>query len=112
MAKGPRLTSTGLIAFCSPYFINPKSLGWGMKYCWIWAGANVVTLIFFYFLLPEMKGRSLEEIDELFEKRISVKEFSTYECDCTRQAHEIVTQKKLDATVTHAELGVEKEQDN
>jgi len=81
-----------------------------MKYCWIWAGSNVVTLIFFYFLLPEMKGRSLEEIDELFEKRISVKEFPTYECECTRQAHEIAMQKKLDASVTHAELGVEEKQ--
>jgi hypothetical protein len=74
-----------------------------MKYCWLWAGANVVTLIFFYFLLPEMKGRSLEEIDELFEKRVSVKDFATYECECTRKAHEIVTQKTLESSVLHLE---------
>ncbi|KAK0619122.1 MFS transporter [Immersiella caudata] len=92
-----------LIAFCSPYFINPKVLNWGMKYCWLWAGANVVTLIFFYFLLPEMKGRSLEEIDEMFEKRVSVKDFATYECECTRKAHEIVTQKTLETSVLHSE---------
>jgi hypothetical protein len=97
------LILTGLIAFCSPYFINPKVLGWGMKYCWIWAGSNVVTLIFFYFLLPEMKGRSLEEIDELFEKRISVKDFATYECECTRTAHEIAMSKTMETTVLHVE---------
>jgi len=80
-----------------------------MKYCWLWAGSNVVTLIFFYFLLPELSGRSLEEIDELFEKRIGVKEFATYECECSRQAHEIVTQKTLDVSVLHTEH-VDKEQ--
>ena len=34
---------TGLVAFCSPYFINPKALNWGIKYCWIWAGSNLLT---------------------------------------------------------------------
>ncbi|KAK1756793.1 galactose transporter [Echria macrotheca] len=92
-----------LVSFCSPYFINPKALNWGMKYCWLWAGSNVVTLIFFYFFLPEMKGRSLEEIDELFEKRISVKDFPKYECECSRQAHEIVV-NKMDVSVVHAEV--------
>ncbi|KXX79333.1 General alpha-glucoside permease [Madurella mycetomatis] len=115
-----------LIAFCSPYFINPRVLNWGMKYCWLWAGANVVTLgqrpkepqsleptnnfeVFFYFLLQEMKGRSLEEIDELFEKRISVKDFPTYECECTKQAREIATQK-VETAVLHSELGLGEEE--
>ncbi|KAK3353829.1 general substrate transporter [Lasiosphaeria hispida] len=96
------------IAFCSPYFINPKALNWG-KYCWLWAGSNVVTLVFFYFLLPEVKGRSLEEIDELFEKKVSVNYFATYECECSKQAHEIVTQKKSETVVTHTEVGNEKD---
>jgi len=103
IATGIDYVLAWLIAFCSPYFINPKVLGWGMKYCWIWAGSNVVTLIFFYFLLPEMKGRSLEEIDELFEKRISVKDFATYECECTRTAHEIATSKTMETTVLQSE---------
>jgi hypothetical protein len=71
---------------------------------------NEKSAVFFYFLLPEMKGRSLEEIDEMFEKRISVRNFATYECECTRQAHEIAMQKKMEAGVIHSELGVEKEQ--
>ncbi|CAK7203834.1 hypothetical protein SEUCBS139899_006583 [Sporothrix eucalyptigena] len=75
-----------LTAFCSPYFINPAALNWGVKYCWLWAGSNALAFLFFWFLLPEMKGRSLEEIDEMFEKRVRTKYFSTYECDCTRVA--------------------------
>ncbi|KAF4624588.1 hypothetical protein G7Y89_g13583 [Cudoniella acicularis] len=67
-----------LVAFFSPYFINPKKLNWGMKYGWIWTGSNIICAVFFYFFLPETKGRTLEEIDELFENCVSVKGFSTY----------------------------------
>jgi hypothetical protein len=57
-------------------------------------------------MLPEMRGRSLEEIDELFEKNISVKEFAKYECECSRQAHEIVAGGKQvdEPVVTHDEV--------
>lgn len=39
-------------------------------------------------MLPEIKGRSLEEIDELFQKNISVWEFPRYECASSTRAHE------------------------
>lgn len=84
-----------LVAFCSPYFINPTALNWGIKYCWIWAGSNILTFVFFYFLLPEMKGRSLEEIDEMFEARVPIRQFAKYECRCTAEAHAIVTDDKV-----------------
>jgi hypothetical protein len=35
-------------------------------------------VIFFYFFLPEMKGRSLEELDELFIENVSVRDFTKY----------------------------------
>lgn len=44
--------------------------------------------MFFYFFLPEIKGRSLEEIDELFQNRVSVKDFPKYHCDSAVRAHE------------------------
>ena len=43
-------------------------------------------------MLPEMKGRSLEEIDELFEKRVPLRQFARYECECTQNAHNFVTE--------------------
>ena len=44
--------------------------------------------VFFFFFLPEVKGRSLEEIDELFQHRVTVKQFPKYETVSAARAHE------------------------
>ena len=31
-------------------------------------------------MLPEMKGRTLEEIDEMFEARLPARKFASYKC--------------------------------
>ncbi|TRX98005.1 hypothetical protein FHL15_001215 [Xylaria flabelliformis] len=67
-----------LTSFFSPYFINPENLNWGAKYGYIWAGSNLACFVFFYLFVPETKGRTLEEIDELFNNRVSVRDFKTY----------------------------------
>ncbi|KAL1622051.1 hypothetical protein SLS54_005116 [Diplodia seriata] len=67
-----------LTAFCTPYFINPENLNWGAKYGYIWAAANFLCVGFFFFCMPELKGRTLEEIDELFLNSVSVSNFSKY----------------------------------
>lgn len=45
--------------------------------------------VFFWFFLPEVKGRSLEEIDELFQNRVPVRDFPKYECVSSEKAKEI-----------------------
>ncbi|PSN72636.1 general substrate transporter [Corynespora cassiicola Philippines] len=69
-----------LTGFCTPYFINPQDLNWGAKYGYIWAGSNFLCVVFFYIFMPEMKGRSLEELDEIFEAGVSAREFPRYKC--------------------------------
>jgi hypothetical protein len=34
---------------------------------------------FFYFFMPEMKGRSLEELDEIFAARVPARKFNSYQ---------------------------------
>ncbi|KAI1162551.1 general substrate transporter [Nemania serpens] len=68
-----------LTSFFSPYFINPENLNWGAKYGYIWAGSNLACFVFFFLFVPETKGRTLEEIDELFNNRVSVRKFRTYQ---------------------------------
>ncbi|EKG10332.1 General substrate transporter [Macrophomina phaseolina MS6] len=67
-----------LTAFCTPYFINPENMNWGAKYGYVWAAANFLCVGFFFIPMPELKGRTLEEIDELFLNRVSVRNFPKY----------------------------------
>lgn len=79
-----------LATFTAPYFINPDSLNWGPKYGYIWAPSCFVTALWLFFYFPEVKGRTLEEIDELFEARIPARKFRHYETGRLR-----VTEQKL-----------------
>lgn len=36
--------------------------------------------------MPEMKGRSLEELDEMFLEKVRVKDFTKYECGIKEDA--------------------------
>lgn len=70
-----------LCSYCTPYFINPESLNWGPKYCYIWGGSNLILMFFVFFFVPETKGRSLEQLDELFDKKVPTRRFAAYVTD-------------------------------
>ena len=46
----------------------------------IWAPSCAIAAVFIYFFLPEVKGRSLEEIDEMFMARLPARKFRKYVC--------------------------------
>ncbi|EAQ85515.1 hypothetical protein CHGG_09529 [Chaetomium globosum CBS 148.51] len=54
-----------LTTFTTPYFINPQALNWGPKYGYIWAPSCWISALWVFFFLPEVKDRTLEEIDEM-----------------------------------------------
>ncbi|KAJ5374861.1 hypothetical protein N7517_006867 [Penicillium concentricum] len=49
-------------AYCSPYFINPTALNWGPKYCYLWGGSNFLLAIWAFLMIPDIKGKTLEQI--------------------------------------------------
>ncbi|OCF57497.1 hypothetical protein L486_04955 [Kwoniella mangroviensis CBS 10435] len=55
--------------FCLPYLLKKPGAGLGPKVGWIIAGDSLFAFIFSVFYVPEIPGRSLEEMDELFEAR-------------------------------------------
>ncbi|KAF4548218.1 Sugar (and other) transporter-like protein 7 [Elsinoe fawcettii] len=69
-----------LATFTAPYFINPAALNWGPKYGYIWAPSCVIAAVFTWWFIPETKGRTLEEITEMFEGRVPARKFRTYKC--------------------------------
>ncbi|CAG8961484.1 hypothetical protein HYFRA_00013937 [Hymenoscyphus fraxineus] len=96
-----------LVGFCSPYFINPNRLNWGVKYGWIWMASNFLAAIFFYYFLPETKNRSLEEIDEMFENRVGVKDFKLHHTQIAQKALEDLRGSQADngSKITWTETG-------
>lgn len=69
-----------LTTFTAPYFINPQSLNWGPRYGYIWTPSCAIAALWVFFFLPETKGRTLEEIDEMFEAGVPARKFRTYVC--------------------------------
>ncbi|TVY67545.1 Maltose permease MAL31 [Lachnellula suecica] len=78
IAGGLNFVFGWLCAFCTPYFINPDALDWGPKYGYIWGASNVILVVWVYFFVPETKSRSLEQLDELFQKRVPTWKFPAY----------------------------------
>lgn len=68
-----------LITFVSPFI---QDAGYGNlqgKIAFVWGAGSVIAAVWAYFVLPELKGRTLEELDELFQKHISVLDFGKYQ---------------------------------
>ncbi len=78
IANGLNFVFGWLCAFCSSYFLNPSALNWGAKYGYIWGGSNLLLALWVFFFFPETKGRSLEQLDEIFGKKVLTWKFSSY----------------------------------
>jgi SP family sugar:H+ symporter-like MFS transporter len=67
-----------VVAYTAPYFVNPRKMNWGAKYGWFWFGGCCAIALFTWLYVPETKDRTLEEIDELFAKRIPTRQFASF----------------------------------
>lgn len=81
LSQGANFVFAWLSSYCTPYFINPESLNWGPKYCYIWGASNFILAVFVFFFVPETRGRGLEQLDELFEKKVPAWKFAGYITD-------------------------------
>ena len=79
LAQGLNFVFAWLCSYCTPYFINPSSLDWGPKYCYIWGVSNAILALWVFFFVPETRGRSLEQLDELFMNKVPTLKFAKYE---------------------------------
>ncbi|MCO5565980.1 hypothetical protein L7F22_019655 [Adiantum nelumboides] len=62
-----------------PYFMNPTA--WNLRgYTgFFWGSTALITFVWAYFRLPELKGRSYEELDVLFAQGVPARKFKTTE---------------------------------
>jgi len=70
------IITTFVTSFTIPYLLNAPYAALGAKVGFIYGAINVLMVIVAYFFIPEMKGRSLEEVDELFATGVALRSFS------------------------------------
>ncbi|KAL5335395.1 general substrate transporter [Aspergillus crustosus] len=58
-----------------PRMLNPTAWDWKGTAGFFWGGITVVLFTWAYFRLPESKGRTFAEMDVLFEKGVSARQF-------------------------------------
>ena len=64
--------------FVLPYIFNPNEANLGAKTTFIFGALCFLCAIYVWFCQPETAGRSFEEIDEMFIKRLPAREFAGY----------------------------------
>lgn len=70
--------SAFIVTFSIPYILGPPG-NFGAGLGWLLGGNSVLAVIFAIFFVPELKGRSLEEVDELFEAKLWAWQFHKYQ---------------------------------
>lgn len=62
------VASACVVTYSLPYLLGTGGVGvnLGAKVGWIFGGISFLSFIFVTLFIPELSGRSLEEVDELF----------------------------------------------
>ncbi|KAK5127324.1 hypothetical protein LTR85_006663 [Meristemomyces frigidus] len=61
-----------------PYAINPDQGNLRGKLAFVFFGASIPCLVWCFLGLPETKGRTFEELDIMFQRRVAVNKFTSY----------------------------------
>lgn len=68
-------------SFVLPKLFNPDQANLGGKTGFIFGGFSLFSIAYLWFYQPETAGRSYEELDEMFMKRIPARKFKNYKTE-------------------------------
>ncbi|KAJ5703543.1 hypothetical protein N7493_011468 [Penicillium malachiteum] len=71
-----------------PYLINTDEVNMGGKVCFVFFGLSVPMCVYLYFYIPGLKGRTVAEIQELFQANVPARKFKGYVCQNQVQIEE------------------------
>ncbi|KAF7158187.1 hypothetical protein CNMCM5623_002853 [Aspergillus felis] len=78
----------------NPYMLNPTAGNWKGKTGFFWAGCAFLFFIWTYFRLPETKGKTFEELDILFARKISARKFAKYRVDAYSEGDQALSKEE------------------
>ncbi|OAA72309.1 General substrate transporter [Cordyceps fumosorosea ARSEF 2679] len=88
--------TTFVTSYTIPYLISDKGANLGAKVGYIYGSTSLIMIIVTYFFIPELKGRQLEEVDQLFASGLPLRRFGkiptrspqeVYRIELERQGH-------------------------
>jgi sugar porter (SP) family MFS transporter len=62
-----------------PYMLNSDEANWGGKAGFLFGGISFACLIWCFFRLPESAGRTYEELDIMFQRKVPLRKFKNYD---------------------------------
>lgn len=99
-----------LVTFVTPYLLANPGPNMGPKIGWIFAAAGYLSGLFGIFFTPELKGRSLEEVDEMFEAKLQAWQFKDFQTSGI--GHRVTDLESYDRTALEgSKLGIEPVED-
>lgn len=82
-----------MFSFSTPYLLNAPYADLHSKVGFIFGSLAVLSLVFAYFFVPEMMGRSLEEINQMFQDGVPIRKFNSYDASAALVAAEASGEK-------------------
>ncbi|KAK7699699.1 hypothetical protein SLS64_011472 [Diaporthe eres] len=81
IAIGTAVQAAASIVFtvAIPYMLNSDEGNWGGKAGFLFGGISFVCFLWCYFRLPESRGRTYEELDILFQRRVPARQFKKHD---------------------------------
>jgi hypothetical protein len=61
-----------------PYMVNPDEGDLKGKVGFVFGGLGVIATFFCYLYIPDLKDRTFEEIDTMFENRVPARKMGSY----------------------------------
>jgi MFS transporter, SP family, general alpha glucoside:H+ symporter len=83
-----------MFSFVLPYLFNPNEANLGAKTAFLFGGLGTLSLIYLWFFQLETSGRTYEELDEMFAKRIPARKFKSYITE-SRQAAQVTATSQV-----------------
>lgn len=77
-----------VFAVAIPYAMNEDEGNWRGKIGFLFAGLGVLCTLYCFFCMPETKGRTFEELDVMFERKVPSRKFKAYEINGAIAAQE------------------------
>ncbi|CAO1613143.1 unnamed protein product [Parajaminaea phylloscopi] len=77
-----------LVTFTLPYLFDKDQANLGPQIGWIYGVGTFIAMAFVYFVIPETRGRTLEEINEMLEERLPPRKWKGHITRVSQAAHE------------------------